>query len=315
MEQQAYGGVDVSKAVLDVATWPSGEHARFPNDPDGQQQAATWLGGRDVTLTVLEASGGYERELCLVPQRRGLPYSRRNPRQTRDFARATGQLAKSDRIDALGLARYAAQVQPAPTVLRAEDRNRAELTQRRRQLVEMITAEKTRLHTPGLSAWTREQIAQHLEWLERELTALDERLHEAIIADPELSERHRLLRSVKGVGPVLATTLIVELPELGEISRKQIASLVGVAPFSRDSGSWRGQRSIAGGRAAVRTALYMPTLSAVRSNPVIARFYRRLRAAGKPHHVALTASMRKLLVILNALLHHGRPWTPPPLTT
>ena len=306
-----FGGADVSKATVDIAVWPAAAHARFANDAEGTAGAATWLRDQGVEAVVLEATGGYERTLCQALEQAGLSYSRVNPRQARDFARATGQLAKTDRIDALGLARHAAQMRPLPTVLHAAaDQEREALTQRRRQLVGMITAEQNRLGGPLMTPTTQRLVAQHIKALEAELAEVDGLLRQAITAVPSLQARYRLLRSVKGVGPVLATTLLVELPELGALGNKQVAALVGLAPFNRDSGVHRGEQRIAGGRGRVRTALYMPALSAINTNPVLRAYYRRLRAAGKAFKVAMTACMRKLLVILNAMLRDGRAWSP-----
>jgi transposase len=311
MERTVYGGVDVSKATLDLATWPEEAHTRVTNDAEGAAAAVAWLRGRGVSAVVLEATGGYERVLCAALEQAAVRYSRVNPRQARDFARSTGQLAKTDRIDAVGLARYAAQVQPPPSTVHAERNEELEaLTQRRRQLVEMLGAERNRLAAPTTSEWTRRQIEGHIGWLEEQLAELEGRLQRAVAADPVLGARDALLRSVRGVGPVLSTTLLVELPELGRLTGRQAAALAGLAPLNRDSGLRRGERSIWGGRARVRTALYMPALSAVRSNPVIGAQYRRLRAAGKPHKVAIVACMRKLLVLLNAIVRDGRPWQP-----
>lgn len=306
-----FGGADVSKATVDLATWPEGEHAQFPNSAEGAVDAAAWLSAQGAEAVVLEATGGYERMLCSALEAAGVAYSRVNPRQARDFARATGQLAKTDRIDAAGLARYAAQVRPEPTVLHAaDDQERAALVQRRRQLVGMISAEKNRLGAPGTTPTTRRMMQRLIGRLEEGLAEVDALLEQAIAADPELAERYALMCSVKGVGPVLATTLLVELPELGHMRGKQAAALVGLAPLNRDSGNWRGQRRIAGGRVRVRTALYMPTLTAIRLNPAIRTLYRRLRDSGKLYKVAMVACMRKLVVMLNAMLRDGRRWEP-----
>ena len=311
MGQQTYGGVDVSKATLDVGTWPNGGHARFDNDAAGAAAATAWFAARQVAAVALEATGGYERAACAALEDGALPYSRLNPRQARDFARSTGQLAKTDHIDAVGLARYAAQVQPQSTVMHSvSEEERETLIQRRRQLVGMMSAEKNRLSAPRTDAWTREQIQHHLHSLDEQLAAVEARLQQAIADDPALRGREALLQSVRGVGPVLSMTLLVELPELGRLKGKQVAALVGLAPMNRDSGTRRGERSIAGGRARVRTALYMPTLSALRCNPHIRAQYRGLRAAGKPHKVAIVACMRKLLVVLTAMLRDGQIWQP-----
>lgn len=309
MESVTWGGVDVSKARLDVATWPDGEHASFPNTALGAGHAAAWLQQRDVAGVCAEATGGYERELCLALARAGLPHRAENPRQVRDFGRATGTLAKTDRIDAALLARYAAQLRPRmTTVVHTEHEQLEALHQRRGQLMQMLGAERNRLQSPRISEEMRREIQEHIDWLERQLQAIEERLRQGIAADPLLHARDRILHSVKGVGDVLATVLLLELPELGRLKRTEIAALVGLAPFNRDSGAWRGERAIWGGRAHVRHALYMPTLSAIRSNPVIKALYGRLRSAGKPHKVAAVACMRKLLIILNAMLRDGRQW-------
>lgn len=307
---EVYGGVDVSKDWLDVACWPDGDLARFPNDAAGIAQAAAWLGVRRAGEVSFEATGGYERALQAGLEAAGLAARRENPRQVRHFARAAGQLAKTDRIDARVLARYAAQI---GRVRRAEtpDPHLAAAAARRRQLVEMISAEKDRLAAPTTDAWTRALIQRHIEWLEEQLAAVDAEQQRIIAASPTYRARDRVLRSVTGVGPTLSGVLIAELPELGACSGKEIAALVGLAPFNRDSGAWRGRRQIWGGRAHVRTALYMPTLSAVRSNPTVGALYRRLRDAGKPHKVAMVACMRKLLVTLNALARDGVTWSPP----
>jgi transposase len=308
-----YAGIDVSKAQLDAALWPEGSCARFDNDAAGCKEAAAWFAARGVQLVVLEATGGYERAVSEALGSQGVGCAVVNPRQVRDFARATGRLAKTDRIDAQTLARYGGQVQPAPTVLAtAPELEREALVQRRRQVVEMLSAEKNRLGSPRTSRANAARIRRHIEWLEQELAELEAELARAVDADPELKAQAALLRTVRGVGPLLASTLLTELPELGHINGKQASALVGVAPMNRDSGTWRGQRTIAGGRTRVRTALYMPALAAVRFNPSIGAFYWRLRQAGKHHKVALVACMRKLLVILNAMLRDGREWQPNP---
>lgn len=309
---QVYGGVDVSKDWLDIACWPGGDSTRFPNDETGIAESAAWLRARAVCEVSFEATGGYERALQAGLVAAGLIARRENPRQVRHFAQATGQLAKTDRIDASVLAHYAAQI---GRVQRTEpdDPHLAAAAARRRQLVEMITAEKNRLAAPTTDAWTRSLIQRHIEWLEEQLQAVDAEQQRIIAASPTYRERARVLESMTGVGRVLSSVLIADLPELGACSGKEITALVGLAPFSRESGAWRGRRQIWGGRAHVRTALYMPTLSAVRSNPVVRSLYRRLRSAGKPHKVAMVACMRSMLVTLNALARDGVTWSPPPL--
>lgn len=253
------------------------------------------------------------RPLAAALAAAGLPVAVVNPRQTRDFARATGKLAKTDRLDAQALAHFAAAVQPpARPVPGAAAQALSAILARRWQVVGMLTAEQNRLGTA--IAPVRERVAAHITWLEQELAALDGELAEAIAADPSWRERDALLHSVSGVGPVLATTLLAELPELGQLTRHQVAALAGVAPLNRDSGTLRGRRVVWGGRARVRGALYMAALVATRHNPAIATFYARLCAAGKAKKFALVACMRKLLTILNALLHHRTPWNPSVVT-
>jgi transposase len=258
-------------------------------------------------LVVLEATGGYERAVVAALAAAGLPVVVANPRQIRAFARAVGQLAKTDRLDAAMLARFGAQVRPTPRALPdAQAEALDALLTRRRQLIEMLTAEKNRLAAAVPAV--RRGITQHIRWLERQLDDVDGELGALIEASPLWRAQDDLLQSVPGVGPVLSRTLLGELPELGRLTHKQIAALVGVAPMARDSGTWRGRRGVTGGRAPVRTALYMAAVTAAHHNPVIRVFYRRLRAAGKPAKVALTACMRKLLTILNAMARSGEPW-------
>lgn len=310
-QTQHHGGVDVSKDWLDAACWPGGGSARFVNDDAGVAEVTAWFEARGVASVSFEATGGYEIALGHGLQQAGIPYRRENPRQVRQYAQSIGQLAKTDRIDATVIARYAAQPgRPARLLAEASDPHLASAAARRRQLVEMITAEKNRLAAPTTDAWARQLIERHIEWLEEQRAAVEAEQHQIVTEHPTYRERDRLLQSVKGVGPALSRQLIANLPELGRCSAKEIAALVGLAPFNRDSGAWHGQRSIWGGRAHVRTALYMPTLSAVRSNPDTRSLYRRLRAAGKPHKVALVACMRSLLVTLNALVRDGTTWSP-----
>jgi len=258
-------------------------------------------------LAVLEATGGLEVAVVAALAAASVPVVVANPRQVRDFARATGQLAKTDRLDAQILAQFAATVRPIPRPLpEAGTQELAALLTRRRQLIDMLTAEKNRLSSALKSV--RKGIQAHITWLERRLAETDHDLSTTIQASPVWREQDDLLQSTPGVGRVLSTTLLASLPELGTLNRKQIAALVGVAPFARESGAWRGKRMIRGGRAPVRVALYMSALVATRYNPVIKAFYRRMRDSGKPAKVALTACMRKLLTILNAILKHHTPW-------
>lgn len=300
-------GLDIAKATIDGVVRPTGEVVQFPNEATGHAALVAWVTPQAPTGLVLEATGGYERAVVLALAAAGLPVVVVNPRQVRDFARSTGQLAKTDRLDAALLALFAERVQPEVRPLSdAATAELAELITRRRQLMEMLTAEKNRL--PLVRTRVRRDVQAHITWLERRLTATDDALHQAIEASPVWRVQEDLLRSVPGMGPVVSRTLLALLPELGRLNRKQIAALAGVAPFARDSGTWRGPRVIWGGRAPVRRALYMAALVASRHNPVLQALYTRLRAAGKPAKVALVACMRKLLTILNAMLHTGTRW-------
>jgi transposase len=316
-EPARFVGIDVGKAQLDVAVRPA-EGTReavapqqYPNDEAG---IAALVGRLDALrpapqLVVLEATGGLERAVVAALALAGLPVAVVNPRQVRDFAKATGQLAKTDALDAGVLAHFAQALQPPPTPLPdAQQQEVAALVERRRQLVGMLTAEKNRAHQAPPAV--RPLIQAHIAWLEQALSDLHGTLDQLLHASPLWCERAQLLQSVKGVGPKTAYTLLADLPELGTLAPKQLAALVGLAPHNRDSGAWRGSRHIWGGRAAVRSALYMATLAAVRSNPVLRAFYARLRAGGKPKKVAHVACMHKLLTILNALLRHRTPWQP-----
>jgi transposase len=308
-ETGVYVGIDVAKAQLDVAWRPDGVGFRAPHDESGIARLVELVQTLQPQLIVLEATGGLELPLTGVLAAAGLPVVVANPRQVRDFARATGQLAKTDRLDAQILAHFAASVRPIPRPLpEAYTQELAAVLTRRRQLVDMLTAEKNRLGSA--SKPIRKGIQAHITWLKRRLGESDDEIATTIRQSPVWREQNDLLQSTPGVGPVLSTTLLASLPELGTLNRKQIAALVGVAPFARESGAWRGKRMVRGGRASVRVALYMSTLVAARYNPVIKTFYRHLREAGKPAKVALTACMRKLLTILNAMLKHHTPWRP-----
>jgi transposase len=300
-------GIDVSKATLDVALRPSGERWQLANEDSALPALISRLRAMPPTLVVLEATGGFEHAVVAALAAAALPVVVANPRQVRDFGRATGQLAKTDAIDAQLLALFAERVQPAPRPLpdAAAEALDAVLT-RRRQLLEMLVAERNR--SGFARAPVRRGITQHIRWLERQLTEVDHDLGELIEASPVWRAQDTLYQSVPGVGPVVSRTLLGELPELGQLTRKQIAALVGVAPLARDSGTLRGKRLVWGGRAPVRAALYMGALVATRYNPVIRIFYQRLRTAGKPAKVALVACMRKLLTILNAMARTQTPW-------
>jgi transposase len=313
---RVYVGVDVSKDRLDVCLrWSEPESHEedvffVSHDEAGIDTLISRLLEEHPVLVILEATGGFERAVVGALATEGLPVAVVNPRQVRDFARATGRLAKTDRIDASILARFAEAIRPSPKPLPEEEiRALQEILARRRQLVGMLTAENNRLHSATKPVAKR--IAAHIRWLEKELSGTDRDLEEAIKSSPTLGENEALLRSVPGVGPVLARTLLAQVPELGTLTHKRVAALVGVAPLNRDSGTLRGRRSVWGGRAEVRAALYMGALVAARRNPVVREFYERLLAAGKPKKVALVACMRKLLAIVNAVLKHRTPWRSP----
>jgi transposase len=300
-------GIDVSKARLDVALRPTGDGWAVANDERGIAVLVDRLRGLSPTLIVLEATGGLELPPTGTLAAAGLPVVVVNARQVRDFAKATGRLAKTDALDAAILAQFAEAVRPALRPLPdAATQALSALLTRRRQLLEMRTAEQNRLGSAR--SQVHKGIRAHITWLEHRLADLDLDLGRTIRESPVWREKEDLLQSTPGVGPVLARTLLADLPELGTLNRKQVAALVGVAPLNRDSGTLRGRRTIWGGRAPVRAALYMSALAATRFNPVIKAFYQRLCAAGKAKKVALTACMHKLLLILNAMMKHGTPW-------
>ena len=305
--KELFVGIDVSKATLDVATWPRQEHWSYSNEEGGIAQLLERLLPLQPNLIVLEATAGLQTAVVAALAGAQLPVVVVNPRQVRDFAKALGQLAKTDRIDAEVLARFGDSVRPEIRPLRDEQSEELQaLLSRRRQLVEMLSAEKNRLS--GAPKRVRKNIKAHIVWLEKRLKDVDTDLNGLIKKSPLWRERDELLRSAPGVGPVFSITLLAALPELGQLNRRQIAALVGVAPFNRDSGKYRGKRTIWGGRAEVRAVLYMAALAAIRSNPPIRAFYQRLIAAGKKPKVAITACMRKLLTILNAMVKNSTPW-------
>jgi len=309
MKQGPYIGIDIAKAHLDLAVHLSGEPWRVTNDDAGISATVTHLRELDPTLIVVEPTGGLELPLTAALAAAGLPVAVVNPRQVRDFAKATGRLAKTDRLDAQVLAHFAQAVQPTPRPLPdAQTQELAAFLARRHQLVQMLTAEKNRLGTTRLPVSQR--VRAHISWLTQELADIDKQLSDSIRESPIWRAKDDLFQGVKGIGPVVSITLMADLPELGTLDRWGIAALVGLAPFNRDSGLRRGKRRVWGGRARVRAALYMATLVATRYNPVIKAFYHRLLEAGKVKKVALTACMRKLLTILNAMLKHNRPWNP-----
>jgi len=306
--RKAYVGIDVAKERLDIAVHPTGQHWTLANNDGGITKALSRLRELTPRLVVLEATGGVELPLTDALAVSDMPVAVVNPRQVRDFAKATGRLAKTDNIDARVLAHFAAAVRPALRPLPDDHAQElAAILTRRHQLVEMLTAERNRLGTARSKA-VREHIRIHITWLEGELSNIDDHLRSSIRRSPVWREKDNLLQSVPGVGPVLSSTILASLPELGTLNRKQIAALVGVAPLNRDSGNFRGKRTVWGGRAAVRAILYMATLVATRHNHVIHTFYKRLCAAGKAKKVALTACMRKLLTILNSMLKNHTHW-------
>lgn len=289
-------GIDVSKATLDVAVLGQSAVHQFSNTAAGHRKLAAWLAALAPGCVVLEATGGYEQAVLDWLHNAGLPMVRVNPRQARDFAKATGQLAKTDRLDAHVLAKMAATLD----LVRYQPQERwqrqlSDWQHRRRQLVTMLLSEQQRL-AQIMDGTLKRGAQRHVAWLKQEVASLDREIARQVAEQPRLAP----LRSLRGAGPVLQATLACDLPELGQLDGKAIAKLVGVAPLSRDSGQWRGQRAIWGGRAHLRAALYMSALTAMRFEPLLREFYQRLRARGKPAKVAIVAVMRKMLVILNA---------------
>ena len=306
-QQEIYVGVDVSKYRLDVAARPSADVWEVRYDESGIEELVLALRSVKPTMVLLEASGGLELRLVSALAVASLPVVVVNPRQVRDFARATGKLAKTDALDAKVLAHFAEAVRPPARPLPDADIQAiSSLLARRHQVVSMLVSEKNRLGSCADAV--RPRIQAHIAWLEQEVSDLDEGLRQSLRDSPLWQEKNNLLRSVPGVGEQVSFALLAYLPELGSLNRRQIASLVGVAPFNRDSGSLRGKRMVWGGRARVRSVLYMGALVASRYNPTIKAFYERLLEAGKPKKVALTACMRKLLTILNSMIKHGSPW-------
>lgn len=307
MKTPVFVGIDVSKRYLDMAL-PEGVE-RVNNAPEAIAVLADKVSRAAAALVVVEATGGYETGLVLALQRASVPVAVVNPRQARDFARAQGRLAKTDALDARVLARFGEVMRPAPLPpIDASREALAGLVARRRQLVEALIAERNHLEhaTAAVTTW----IDRHIAMLRDQLVQVDAAIAATVEADRALAHRQSILTSLDGVGPATAAVLLAELPELGRIEHKQLSALIGVAPINHDSGQFRGQRHIAGGRASVRCALYMATLSAVRHNHDLHRFYQRLRDNGKPAKVALVAAMRKLATILNALVRDDRPWQP-----
>lgn len=307
--KNAVVGVDVSKAMLDVAVSPSGEVLQFANDANGIEELGNKLKSQAADLVVMEATGGYETAVASGLVAAGLRVAVVNPRQIRDFARASGRLAKNDRIDAQVIAAFGQAIEPEIVRLPDEEaRKLEELLVRRRQLVAMRVQEVNRLAL--MQGAMRKNIKAHIEWLEKQIDRLDIDLTAGLRSSPAWRAKDELLRSFKGVGPGTSRTLVIGLPELGQLDRRAIAALVGLAPFNFDSGIMRGRRSIYGGRSHVRSMLYMAATTAIRCNPVIREFYERLKSRGKPHKVAMVACMRKMLTILNAMARQSTPWTP-----
>lgn len=305
---EIYVGIDVSKEHLDVAT-SDGASWRVGNDEAGHRELVAHFGATPPVLVLMEATGGLERELAAQLSAAGVALRIVNARHVRHFARATGMLAKTDRLDAQALLRFAQTIKPEPREILPEHTLALQaLIARRRQLVEMLGMERNRLRTAHRGV--RKSLQASIRWLEKRVAEVDEDIDGALRACGAWREKVELLESVPGIARVLAVSLLAGLPELGALNRHQICALVGVAPFNRDSGAWRGRRSIYGGRPLVRSALYMAALVGARHNPVLRAFYRRLREAGKPGKVALVACMRKLVVILNSMLKRGQPWQP-----
>jgi len=302
-------GIDVGKAKLDVGVNDEKKVRGWTNDPVGRVALSDWVAEQAPQLVVVEASGGYEAALVSELVSRDIAVAVVNPTRVRAFARAEGVLAKTDKIDAQVIARFGATMKPEARARRDETQVALnELVTRRRQLVLIATAEKNRLSTA--SPTMQGHIGSHLAWLQAEIKRLEEQISQAISANPEWTETANRVDSVPGIGFITAATLVADLPELGQLNRQKIAALVGVAPFNHDSGKHRGKRRIFGGRTSVRSVLYMATLSAIRHNPVIKAFYQRLLDKGKLKKVALTACMRKLLVILNTMVKSGQDWCP-----
>jgi transposase len=304
----SYVGIDVSKARLDVAVRPSGEVWTLTNDESGFASLVERLEPIAPKLVIVEATGGYQAPLVAALSVARIPVAVVNPRQVRDFGRSTGQLAKTDVLDAEVIAHFGEAVKPEPRALPdAETLELQGIVARRRQLVDMITAESNRLATSVKPV--QRDIEEHIAWLRRRLKDIDDDLYTKLKKSPLWRVKEQMLRSAPGIGRVSTCALIAQVPELGSLSGRKIAALVGVAPFNRDSGTLRGKRAVWGGRASVRHTLYMATLTAIRCSPSIGAFYERLVAAGKPHKVAHVACMRKLLVRLNAMMRDGTTWT------
>ncbi|MDX6612015.1 MAG: transposase [Blastocatellia bacterium] len=312
-KSQAFIGIDVSKQLLEVAAHQSDYQFRCANKASAFGELIAELSDFRPTLIVLEATGGLEIPVTAALHAAGLPVVVINPRQVRDFAKALGQLAKTDRLDARVLAHFAAAIKPKQRPIKSADELELDaLVGRRGQLVEMLTAEKNRLGSAATDT-VRQEIKQHIDWLKERIAELDEQLKALLKSSSLWQVKDDLLQSVPGIGPVVSFSMLADLPELGTLNRQQISKLVGVAPLNCDSGQQRGTRHIYGGRARVRSMLYMAALTATRYNPVIKEFYKRLLANHKPFKVAITACMRKLLAIINVMVRDGARWNTPVL--
>lgn len=307
-QSKSFIGIDVSKQWLEVAAHERDRQFRCANKASAFGELIAELIALRPALIVLEATGGLERAVVAALQGAGLPVVVVNPRQVRDFARALGQLAKTDPLDARVLAHFAAAIKPRPRPIKSQDELELDaLSGRRQQLIEMLTDEKNR-RASAVTDSLRDEIEEHIDWLTDRIAELDQQLKKLLNCSAQWQAKDQILQSTPGIGPVVSFSLLAELPELGKLNRQQISKLVGVAPLNRDSGRQRGSRHIFGGRAQVRRVLYMAAFNATRWNPVIKEFYERLRARQKPFKVAITACMRKLLAIINVMVHDGSLW-------
>jgi transposase len=309
-EWKNFVGIDIAKDKFDVVVLPTAEHRTFDNQPTGHQQFLNWLSARGSCLLILESSGGYERALIYAAQDAGWEVVLANPRQVRDFAKGQGQLAKTDHLDAAILARFG-QLVPLRTLEKTPEKRREleDLIVRRRQLVQMQTAEHNRRQQATRKSVQR-SIEKLLQLLERQIQQVEQQITELLNSDDDWKARAALLETMPGIGPANSALLVAELNELGQASKQQIVALVGVAPYARDSGNFRGERRCRGGRQRVRSVLYMAAITAIRCNPQIKAFAQRLRQAGKKFKVVVIACIRKMLVILNSMVKHNQPWNP-----
>lgn len=308
-KSRSFVGIDVSKQLLEVAVHESSYHFRCQNKVSAFANLIAELVDLRPKLIVLEATGGLEKPVANALRGVGLPVAIVNPRQVRDFAKALGQLAKTDRLDATVLAHFGAAIKPPLSPLKSQDEQELDaLRKRREQLVEMLADEKNRRASAPSAKW-RDEVEKHIDWLKDNIAELDDQLKSLLKASGEWQLKDQILQSTPGVGAVVSSALIADLPELGKLSRQEISKLVGVAPLNNDSGPKHGTRHIYGGRAPVRRLLYMAAFNAIRCNPVMKEFFARLTARQKPYKVALTACMRKLLAILNMMIRNNTKWT------